>query len=181
MVNSKTHIVGIDKVIEPIKEGLYTHLSEKWQGQVSGYGRVYRNENDGESPVPEWFNPQKGEYEPVYYDDNFAANFFFIDDQTHETQDEFTFNAKVKVVVMADLNRIYPQYQDRVDEEATMTALQYIQENAYQGNYEVTGINKSIDSVFLGFDRSNIKFNNFGKYVTFAIKLTLYYDTHRCN
>lgn len=181
MVNSKADIVGIDKFIEPIKNDLYTHLTTKWAGEIKAYGRVYRNENDGESPVPEWFNPVKGEYEPVYYDDNFSATLFFMDDQTHETQDEFTFDAKIKVVVMADLNKLYPNYSDRVDERATMAVLNFLQENAYIGNYKVTGIVKTIDAVFLGFDRTNIKFNNFGKYATFAIKLTLYYDTHSCN
>lgn len=180
MVNSKTHIVGIDKVIEPIKNGLYKHLTGIWDGGIKGYGRVYRNENDGESPVPEWFNSEKEEYEPVYYDDSFGASLFFIEDQTHETKDEFIFDAKIKAVVMADLNKIYPNYKDRVDEEARMVVLRYLQENAYHGNYRVTGIVKTINSVFLGFDRTNIKFNNFGKYVTFAIKLTLYYDTHSC-
>jgi len=179
LVNTRGHIVGIDKVIEPVKQDMYDFLKTTWAGDIQGYGRVYRNENDGESPVPEWFNSEKGEYEPVYYNDKFAANFFFIDDQTHETTDEFMFDAKIKVVVMADLKRIYPQYEERVDEEAMNTVLKHLRANSY-GRYKVTGVVKTVDAVFLGFDRSNIKFNNFGKYITFAIKLTLWYDTDNC-
>jgi len=52
LVNTRGHIVGIDKVIEPVKQDMYDFLKTTWAGDIQGYGRVYRNENDGESPVP---------------------------------------------------------------------------------------------------------------------------------
>lgn len=173
----KTNPVGLDFVIQEMQVGLFDFLTTNWSGLIQGFGRVYRNAEDIESPVPEWFNGI--DYTPVYYDDQWACNLFFMDDQTHETKDGFLFEAKVKVALMMDLDKVLPNFAHRPDSEAQKAVVGWLNQNSI-GNGEITAIAKGIDAVFLGWDKRGIKFNDMHPYHTFCVKMNVQYYLDEC-
>lgn len=178
MVNTnhiKVNPVGLDAIIQDLQVGLYEYLTARWSGAFQGFGRVYRNAKDNETPVPEWFNGV--DYTPVYFDDNFACNMFFTEDQTHETTDGVIFEAKVKVSFMMDLTKVLPGSLHRPDEEAHKAVVGYLNQ---LGIGEITAIADGIDAVFLGWDKRGIKFNDFHPYHTFCVKMNLPYYLTEC-
>ena len=178
MVN-QNHIkispVGLDRVIQELQVGLYDYLITKWQGAFQGFGRVNRNSTDNEVPIPEWFNGK--DFTPVYFDDAYAVNMFFSDDQTHETKDGEIFEAKVKVSFMMDLTKTMPGYLHSPDEEAHKIVVGYLNQT---GIGQITAIADGIDSVFLGWDKRGIKFNDMHPYHTFCVKMNLPYYLTEC-
>lgn len=171
----KTNPVGLDVAIQELQTGLYSYLTTKWQGAFQGFGRVYRNAKDNETPVPEWFNGV--DYTPVYYDDRYAVNMFFTDDQTHETKDGFMYEAKVKVSFMMDLTKVLPNFTHRPDEETRKFVVGWLNQNT---DYQITAIAKGIDAVFLGWDKRGIKFNDMHPYHTFCVKMNVMYHLTEC-
>lgn len=158
-----------------MQTGLYDYLTDKWQGAFQGFGRVNRNAKDNETPVPEWFNGT--DFTPVYYDDNFAVNMFFTDDQTHESKDGFLFEAKVKVCFMMNLTKALPGYLHSPDEEAHKTVVGWL--NQYTDG-QITAIADGVDAVFLGWDKRGIKFNDMHPYHTFCVKMNVPYYLTEC-
>lgn len=171
----KVNPVGLDKVIQEMQVSLYEYLSVKWSGAFQGFGRVYRNAQDNETPVPEWFNGL--DYTDVYFDDVYACNMFFTDDQTHETKDGVIFESKVKVSFMMDLTKILPGYPHRPDEEAHKTVVGFLNQKDFG---EITAIADGIDAVFLGWDKRGIKFADMHPYHTFCVKMNINYDITEC-
>lgn len=170
--------VGIDEAIQDIQKELYTFLGVKWQGAIQGFGRVHRNQQAWQSVVPQWY-VGAGDYKDVYYDDNFAGNFFFIEDQTHETPDETVFNAKVKLAFMINLDKVLPGFPDRPDERARVQVATFLRDIA-RGRYVITGVQKGIDAVFLGFEKDRIHGADTHPKHTFCVRMTLTYYMNDC-
>ena len=164
--------VGIDTVIASLQSEFYDLISTLWQGEVNGYGRVYRNKGDN-GIVPEWYAGER-EYEPVYYDDMFAGNFFFIDGDSHPTSDEFCYTSDVKVCFMVNLAEILPNETGRADAKAQEDIVRALRAFAYE-RYTITGIEKGIENVLRGFDTSQIQFEDIHPKHTFAVNLKLAY------
>lgn len=167
---------GIDTVIASLQSEFYDLISTLWQGSFNGYGRVYRNKKEG-GIVPEWYAGER-EYEPVYYNDAFAGNFFFIDGDSHPTSDEFCFTSDVKVCFMVNLEEILPDYTGRADAKAQEDIVRALRVFADE-RYSITGIEKGIENVFRGFDTSQIQFEDIHPMHTFCVNLKLaYYINH---
>ena len=176
---------GIDVSMQDVQTDLYDNLATIWQGDIEGYGRVYKNPvNTGvDTPeayatskiiTPEWFNAEKQDYESVFFDDNKACVFCFIVDENDDSDDEYVFSTRVKVVFMADLDKIYPSIAQRQDAKLQVQAVQALRDISYQ-RFEVLGIERRIESIFREFSTKEIKFDNMDKRHVFAVNIKLNY------
>ena len=122
----------------------------------------------------------KTERKEVYYDDQKAAggNVFFVEeDEKHTTKDGILFEAKIKIVFMLNLEKIYPGKTYRADSEVQDTCIKLLQKLK---SIEITGIEKGLDNVLKGFNTSKIKLNDMQPYHIFSINGILKY-TFNCN
>ena len=176
VIHKRETPTGLDKTLQSVQKDLYNYLLQKWNGPIQASGRVYRNPRNGDV-VPERWNG-KG-YEEVYFDDSYSASFFFIDDSTHDSADGLVFAAKVKLVVLIDLNKIKAPSPERLDEEARKEVVSYLRDIT-DGRYIITGLQKGVDTVFAGFDKSKIRLTDMHPKHTFAVQMTVYYELDEC-
>ena len=188
MNNVRDSIFGIDVTIQKVQEDLYSYLSSDWSGILNAYGRVYKNidhdANQGlvisREYIPEWYNASEDDYEDVYYDDNGSATMCFIVSDQDTTEDSIVYNTSVKVVFMVDLGKIYSCDSERLDSKAHRDAVEALR-NISHAQYDITGIDKGIDTVYNGFDVSKIGFNDLQPLHCFSININLqYYLTDKC-
>jgi hypothetical protein len=165
--------VSIDTVIQSIQTDLYTSLGLIWPGELNGYGRVHKNGGKAE-----WYSGE-GEYEGVYFDDNFSGNFFFIDEDQHSTEDEFVFKSDVKCVFMVNLNDILPNSTLRQDLKAQEDVIKILRDIAAK-RYTITGVDKDLKSIFRDLDTSAITFENIHPSHSFAVNIKLSYYLSEC-
>lgn len=167
---------GIDHKIKLIQNALELHLG--FTG-VDFYGRVQKAlAKDGKSFTPEVHVSNK-ERKGVFYDDRNApgGNVFFIDDDNHTSKDGKLFTAKVKIVFMLNLNKLFPNATYRADSEVQDICVKLVEKIKA---LEVTGIEKGLKNVFKDFNIENIKLNDLQPYHTFSITGDLKY-TFNCN
>lgn len=180
MNNTITTTVGIDTVIQSIQTELYDSLVIDWVDSIDAYGRVYKNINADNETTPQWYKGSD-EYKDVYYNDSYACNYIFIDDDNHNTEDEVVFTTNVKVVFMVDLSRILPLEQGRADMVAQNKVVELLRENAL-GRFTVTGITKGLRNVFSGFKTDSIRFSDIHPFHCFSVNISLnYYLTEKCD
>ena len=117
MNNLLSNPVGLDSTIDKIQKDLYEQLCSVWEGEIEGYGRVYKNPvNTGESipdyyqtskiVTPAWYNSKLDDYEDTYYDDNKAAVFCFLTQENDSTEDSVVYTSSIKIAFMVDLSKI---------------------------------------------------------------------------
>jgi len=179
MNNTISTTAGIDTVIQSIQTDLYEELKVDWVNSIDAHGRVYRNIDANGKTKPRWY-VSNGEYKDVYYNDEYACSFMFVDDEEHDTEDEYLFTTGVKVVFMVDLQRILPEETGRADMIAQSKVVDILRTYAFE-RFSVTGITKGLRNVFRGFDTGSIKFSDIQPYHCFSINLDLNYHLKTCN
>lgn len=169
---------GIDAKIKMIQDALHGHLG--FQG-VDFYGRVQKTlSKDLKSIVPEFYFdfPKKRE---VFYDSINApgGNVFFIDADNHTSTNGSQFTAKVKIVFMLNLDKIFEQSKNyRADSEVQEHCLKLVKKiRGLSSNIE---LEKGLDNVLKGFDTKNVKLNDIQPYHIFSINGDLNYSFN-CN
>jgi hypothetical protein len=115
----------------------------------------------------------------VFYDDRNApgGNIFFVDDDNHTSKDGKLFTAKVKIVFMLNLNKLFPNTTYRADSEVQDICVKLVEKIKA---LEVTGIEKGLKNVLKDFNIEQIKLNDLQPYHTFSINGDLKY-TFNCN
>jgi len=191
MNNLLSNPVGLDSTIDKIQKDLYEQLCSVWEGEIEGYGRVYKNPvNTGESipdyyqtskiVTPAWYNSKLDDYEDTYYDDNKAAVFCFLTQENDSTEDSVVYTSSVKIAFMVDLSKIYPTGKDRQDSRAQMDVAEILRNYNFE-KYNITGLERRIDFVFREYLTSSIRFNDMHPLHCFAIKIDLeYFLTDKC-
>lgn len=175
----RTSVVGIDTVIQSVQTELYNSLVSQWVNNIDGYGRVYKNINGDGDVIPEFY-VGKGEYKEAYYNDDKACTFMFIETDNHVSEDQFVYSNEVKCVFMVNLDKVYQNTTERLDEFARRDVISILREASYE-QFEITGIEKGINNVFSGFETKGIKFSDIHPYHCFSVKLNLsYYITDKC-
>jgi hypothetical protein len=170
---------GIDTVIQSIQISMYKHLADIWNCNIDGYGRVYRNTDEKGKVMPEWYF-NYNEYKDVMYNDSFACSFMFIDDETHNTDDEIVFNTGVKIVFMVDLSRILESKTYREDAKVQSDVIEFLRNNSFS-RFTIKSLEKGVSNVFRGFDTSSIKFSDLHPYHCFSVNVDLsYYIEDSC-
>ncbi|MEN8122206.1 MAG: hypothetical protein ABFS35_17805 [Bacteroidota bacterium] len=178
MNNLLTSAYGIDVAINDVQKELYNSLVGRWNGDIEGYGRIHKNKKSGDNYLPEHYLG-KGQYKEVYYDNKLGGDFFFIVGDEDSTEDQMVFTSKVKCVFMVNLDNIYSD-KERSDVKAQKDALEILRKYDYFG-YVVTGITKTVKSIFTGFDTSKIGFTDIQPAHCFSINIDLsYYLTDKC-
>jgi hypothetical protein len=184
--------IGIDEVLQDVQIDLYSELSNIWQGDILGYGKIYRNPvNKGKDTpeayatskiiTPEWFNSEKQDYESVYYNDNYSSVFCFLTSDEDSSLDENVFTNNTKVIFMSDLDRVYPNVKQRQDSKQEVEAIQVLRSVAY-GRFEVLGIERRIENIFREFSSKEVRFDNMDKRNVFAVNIKLNYTINdKCN
>lgn len=186
MNNVLSKPIGIDYAIQHIQNDLYRELSDVWEGNIVGYGRVEKTPlNNGEEVpeyyhtskivIPEWYNSNINEYEEVYYDDNNAAQFCFLVSDLSRAIDDRTFKNRCKIAFMVDLSKIYPSEKERLTSIAHRDVLEIIREYG-NGYVEIDGIETRIDVIFREYKTTNIKFDDMHPLHCFAVVMDLVYN-----
>jgi hypothetical protein len=176
---TRTSTIGIDTVVQSIQNDIYNNLVSEWGDSIDGYGRVYKNINSDGEVIPELYIG-KGDYKPIYHNDNKAATFFFVEGDLHTTEDEFLYITESKFVFMVNLEKAFSD-TDRSDEKAHRDVLEFMRETAYE-RFTITGIEKGVKRVLNEFETKGIKFQDIHPYHCFSVNVTLsYYLTDKCN
>ena len=162
---------GIDHKILLIQNALNLHLDFDC---VDFYGRVLKTlAKDGKSFIPE-VHISNRERKEVFYDDMNApgGNVFFIDSDDHVSKDGKMYTAKVKIVFMLNLDKLFPNLSYRADSEVQEMCVNLVQKIK---SLEITGIEKGLKNVLKDFDTTKIKCNDIQPYHTFSINGNLKY------
>jgi len=185
MNNILTNPLGLDERLQDVQISLYEEVSKIWNGEIDGYGKIYRTPlNSGiETPdayatskllIPEWFNAEKQGYESVYFNDNKSTTFCFLTDDEDSTEDEFDFTNNVKIVFMSNLDKIYPNVLQRQDSKQESQAIQILRNICYN-RFKITGIERRVENIFKEFSSKDAKFDNMNKHHIFSINIKLSY------
>lgn len=171
---------GIDSVIKRIQEQLYSELEKLWSSNINGYGRVYKNHKNYQK-IPEVFLASEGDYEDSFYDDGADANFFFLENDLHDTTDEVLFKNKMKIVFSLDLTECYDG-EDRLDALAHKDVMEVLRNIPSSGKYKITGYEIGLERVFSGFSTKGIKNQDIHPTHVFAVLIDLSYKlTDKCS
>ena len=156
MNNTLTSAEGLSSAIQSIQEELYTALPSFWEGDIEGFGKVYKNVQNSSDDipkfyksskifVPEVYNSSKGNYEDVFYNNSKSCVFCFLIDDKDSTEDGFLFTSKVKVV------------------------------------FEINEVQRGIDNIFNQYTTSGVKFDDIHPLHSFSVNIDLnYYLTDKC-
>jgi hypothetical protein len=173
--------VGIDAVIKKIQKELYSELGLIWvNASINGYGRIYKNMRNYKK-IPEVFLKKGNDYEDSFYDDGTDANFFFIENDSHSSQDEMVFTNSMKIVVSLNLKKCYTG-ADRLDAVAHRDLINVLRNIPTSGKYKISGYETGLERVFSGFSTESIKNDDIHPTHVFAILIDLNYSlTDKCN
>lgn len=175
MNNILTSPLGIDAEIQSVQTDLYTLLIARWVDSLDAYGRVYKNKDENDGTVyPQYINKDKSKSD-VYYNDDFAGTFFFIDSDSSESEDGFLFTSDVKCVFMVNLKKILPSSVDRADSEAQRDVIEFLRELS-PGKFDIVEIQKGISNVFSGFNQEKIKDSDIQPFHCFSVNIKLSYN-----
>ena len=178
MNNLQSNTSGLDCAIKQFQTDLYNSLDETFDFEIEGYPRVYRNPNDDNDVIPEVWNEGKQEYEEIYLDDKNNLKFFFIDGETHTTDDGSYFTAPLKIVFIVNLSKI--DNVVRADAHAQRIITSAIREDVNE-SFEFEDIEKGISNVFSGFKIDQINFDDMQPWHVFAVNGRLgYYLNKNC-
>lgn len=183
--------IGLDAIIQDFQTDLYTELGTTWSGDISGYGKVYKNRHSTRENIPEWYrssriykpewwNASKSDYENVYYDDNYGATFCFLVGDRHTTDDSVVYRVPIKIVCMVDLNKIYPDLTERADALAHKDVIEICRNYSFR-DFKVSGIQTGIETIFAEYTTTDIKFDDTHPLHCFAVIAEMeYLLTDKC-
>jgi hypothetical protein len=169
--------IGIDHKILIIQNILNDKLGFT---NVDFYGRALRVlAKDKKSFLPE-VHVSNTERKEVYYSDKTApgGNVFFVEeDENHTTKNGIQYEAKIKIVFMLNLEKIYQNKNYRADSEIHETCIKILKKLKV---LEITAIEKGLNNVLKGFNTDLVIKNDLQPYHIFSINGILKY-TFNCN
>lgn len=173
MANLNTYIAkGIDSKIKIIQDNLFKHLEFS---NVDFYGRVQKSLNkDTKTIIPEVYI-SKNELKEVYYDDVNApgGNVFFIEeDDKHTTKNGLVYSAKIKIVFMLNLDKLYPDSINRNDSEVQEYCVKLVRKLRV---LEIDAVEKGLKNILRDFNIDNIKLHDMQPYHVFSINGAINY------
>lgn len=168
--------IGIDTDIQSIQQDIFNFLSTRWKGELSGYGRIFKNKDENDGTIyPQW-RTEGGEYKKdVYHDDKYSGAFSFIDSDLSPSEDGFVYVSDVKCVFMLNLTKVLPSSEDRADSEAQRDVVEILRELA-PGKFSIIEIQKGISNVYSGFNQDKIKDLDIQPYHCFSVNIKLSYN-----
>jgi hypothetical protein len=174
----KKNAIGVDAVIEVVKEQLYTDLAELWELSESNSlftGRCYKNKSQ-EGVYPEMY-VSANEYSDLLLDDTKKAQMFVVVGDSSTTTNGVNYKVRCGIVFLVNVTNIYPS--TRNDEEIRIDVLNLLNEYGYYNSEIVTGL----DKVFVEFNgwkiKNGIKYSDMNPFHAFRINVDLDY-TIKC-
>lgn len=178
MNHLRANTSGLDCEINQFQIDLYSGLSNAYSFDIQGYSRVYKNPNKEGATTPEVWDETQQQYREMYLDDSNALSFYFIDGDSHKTEDGSYFTAPLKVVFIVNLSKI--ETVGRADAEAQKVAVSSIQKDV-MNSFKIEGIEKGLSNVFSGFNIDQITFDDMQPWHVFAVNGTIgYYLNKNC-
>lgn len=169
---------GIDTEIQELQVALYDALSTTWLNPIMGYGRVYKTVDKMGKVVPRIYIGSN-EYKEVLFDDNTPGSMFFIDGDTHTTEDGFRYSTTVKCVFMLNLDKVITDVE-RADSEVQRDVVEVIRQ--YNQGFDIEELEKGVKNVFRGFDQQHIKDFDRQPNHCFSVNVKLSYSINdKCN
>lgn len=137
MIIEKTHLDGVDTVINFLQTAFHARFLGNWNTGVTYqmWPRANKNPrsdgNGGENKVAEVSLDQK-DYKEVLLDDNYDVSSFFLINDTRVYQDEnYQIKQSISLIFQADLVKLYGEVY-RADERFNMDVLRVLhRENKY--------------------------------------------------
>tara|TARA_R110002124_G_scaffold283449_2_gene459505 strand:- start:25386 stop:25901 length:516 start_codon:yes stop_codon:yes gene_type:complete len=166
----KASPVGIDSNIDKLQDYLYNKLA--WSNYES-YHRAYKNQKDN-TLIPEVYT-SNGNYEEVYFNDNYSATSFFLVDDNRSVED-ISLTTNVSIIFQVKLDKLFPSVSHRADEEVVNQITKLI--NLNSKGFDLTGITQGIDNVYSGLNLdlpTNTDMSNF-----FVVKFDMNLQYENC-
>lgn len=156
---------------------IYDALDKDYDN-IAGFGRVYRIPTEKGMVPHRFILGSKQDYEGVYLDDSKDISFFFIDGETHDTNDGIVYTAPVKICFWINLSKIGTGFRADADAHRLISG---ILKNDVYTEFKVNGLEKGVDNVFRGFYTKDIMKSDMQPYHLFAFSIDLpYYLTQKC-
>lgn len=169
MKNKNNSNIGLDYSINSLVDELYDSIVSLWEGDIDGYGRLYKNYRKN-GYVAEYYISEN-DYKPVSYNDNKAGQFFFLVDDDSSTDDGFLYKIKCKCVFFVNLVSILGE--GRKDQQSHNDVLNLLRD--INGDYQIKGIETGVENVFRGYDYSKLLKNDTNPKHIFSVNLELNY------
>lgn len=177
MNNQTVGAVGINAVIELIKDDIYQDLYDRWNNSLNAYGRMYRLP-DQNSWKPSWYVGDR-EYKEILMDDQKCIMYFEVGDKD-SSEDGLVFRSPCKIVFMVNMELAFPNSTIRSDGEIQRDVIEILRENAHE-RFQITGIERSLNRIFGGMSKDVFQNFNDQPYFAFAVEIDLdYYLTDKC-
>ncbi|WP_109437821.1 hypothetical protein [Aquimarina sp. AU119] len=169
MVQKSESNKGIDKSISDIQDVLKREFISKWK-DFDIYGKIYKNVKDKKNIMEVYQG--NGEYKPLYFNKDKTATVFFIDSDSHSTQDELVYTSDLKIVFVLNLSQIY---NSRKDSDAHSEVVNTIRNKTF-GNFEIKEIQKGYKNILSNINNESFVFSDIHPYHMFSVngKITYY-------
>lgn len=160
----KIQPVGIDRVID--------HLQTKLEGlgwsKYQIYPRAYKNETEAGIIAENYIG--KGQYDEVFFDDNFDATSFFVTNDSNPVQGlGQQVSGELSIIFQVKLDKQKPNIVHRADEEIRYDVVLAVRENKY--SWDVVNISTGISNVYAGFVTDKLKWDDMSNYHVFKIDM----------
>lgn len=145
------------------------------EGTIWGsYPRCYRNKS--ERGYEAHYYVGQNEYKSVYWDDSCDIRSFF--GITDETSGSVQSEAQVHLVVFANLQKVFPNDDDRSDEKLRSLFLKALGDSAF--GFEFVSVETGLQNVLAEYPGTmrddRMKYVDFHPVHCFRINMNLYYD-----
>lgn len=163
---AKTNPKMLDEVIDYIQDELERVLAfENWENNHRAYKTPIANERLFKAEV----YGGNGNYKECFFDDYFNATSFFIEEDNAEMRNG-KINQSCSFIFQCKLNALYPEIEHRADQELRADLLNVFMNLDDRVSFD--GFDLGIDNVYREFDKSNLKYHDFGDFHVIRINFT---------
>lgn len=144
---------------------------------MQAYGRIHKNKTES-GYLPQYNDGGRDYVEDVYIvDKKNKSNMFFIVEDKHTLVNALTMQAKVKIVFMLDLEKVFPSSSERKDAFAQKQVFELLEPRS---QFNITGMETGLETVLKGFNVESINNADIQPYHIFAAVGTINYIINKC-
>ena len=178
---TRRNATGLDYWIQQFQTYLFNYVLRRYDltpVQYNCLGRVYRNAihaNGKREYLPQVYT-YGGEYADVLFDDKYALQSFFDVGETMKSVDLMTY-ASVSLYCFVDLEALFPDNSERMDEEFMNDIAQFVMESSPGFTLQAIHVGaKKVLEPYSGYRVRLVKDRNVQPFYCFRLDMTKYYD-----
>ncbi|MBU3661000.1 MAG: hypothetical protein FGM14_14080 [Flavobacteriales bacterium] len=172
---AKVNPVLIDAVIDYIQNVLESELGfQNWENNHRAYKTPIANERFFKAEV---YNGN-GEYRECFFNDYFYASSFFIANDLSEFRNG-KMQQKASFIFQCKLKSLFPEIDHRADEELRNKLFQVF--SNLDDSIVFEGFETGIENVYNEFDRTNLKYHDFGDFHVIRVNFKARFNGTCCN